>query len=208
MIAQVDNMTRTVQLLRNPDGSQQFPSRSCCDLREQYPNKPSGTYWIDPNGGHPADAFTVYCNFDEGEKCSTCIDMQNKWSALKEVEVSSESYWSLSNLYGQFASVINKVQLKMLQVTSRSAEQLLTIRCQKVELASKKPSFRGFNRKGLAVPEPLSDTCKTAGGSDGATVFSFSSSPMALPVVDVDLWLGRQEGEAIGLELGPVCFSR
>ena len=104
---------------------------------------------------------------------------------MKEVEVSSESYWSLSNLYGQvnhfhtlpfihppfptppphpppvqFVSTINKVQLKMLQVTSRSAEQLLTIRCQKVELASKKPSFRGFNRKGLAAPELLSDTCK------------------------------------------------
>jgi hypothetical protein len=44
MVAEVDNMTRVVHLLRNPDGSEQFPSRSCCDLIEQHPEKESGTY--------------------------------------------------------------------------------------------------------------------------------------------------------------------
>ena len=38
----MDNMTRTVQLLKRPDGTRQFPSRSCCDLKEQYPSKESG----------------------------------------------------------------------------------------------------------------------------------------------------------------------
>jgi hypothetical protein len=42
MVAEVDNMTRVVHLLRNPDGSEQFPSRSCCDLIEQHPEKESG----------------------------------------------------------------------------------------------------------------------------------------------------------------------
>lgn len=95
VVVEVNNMTKTVQLMRKPDGSQQFPSRSCCDLKEQYPEKPSGedadkshpmsvtshapsagTYWIDPNGGHPADAFTVRCDFD-GDNCATCIEMKN-----------------------------------------------------------------------------------------------------------------------------------
>ena len=42
MAVELDNMTRTVQLLRKPDGTQQFPSRSCCDLKEQYSDKESG----------------------------------------------------------------------------------------------------------------------------------------------------------------------
>ena len=94
----MDNITRTVELLKKPDGSQQFPSRSCCDLKEQYPEKVTGmqphcfqtiplystvldlspgTYWIDPNGGYPSDAFEVECNFDDGA-CSTCIPMQRQ----------------------------------------------------------------------------------------------------------------------------------
>ena len=44
MVVEMDNMTRTALLLRKPDGSQRFPSRSCCDLIEQYPDKQSGTY--------------------------------------------------------------------------------------------------------------------------------------------------------------------
>ncbi len=47
------------------------------------------------------------------------------------------------------------------------------------------------------------------GASEGANVYSFvTSSPMTLPVVDVDMWLGRRGGEAVGLDFGPVCFSR
>lgn len=50
-----------------------------------------GTYWIDPNGGHPADAFTVHCNFDEN--CATCIDMQNKVGrALQQAVTLSASH--------------------------------------------------------------------------------------------------------------------
>ena len=40
-------------------------------------------------------------------------------------------------------------------------------------------------------------------------MYSFSTNkPVQLPVTDVDMWLGSQNGEAMGMELGPVCFSR
>ena len=42
MVIELDNMTRTVELLRRPDGSKQFPAQSCCDLKDQYPDKQSG----------------------------------------------------------------------------------------------------------------------------------------------------------------------
>ena len=92
MIVQLDNMTRYAELLTMPNGTRSFPARSCCDLKEQYPDIPSGTlsrddqcgyilrstwntgtYWIDPNGGCSADAFQVDCDYEDNG-CATCID--------------------------------------------------------------------------------------------------------------------------------------
>ena len=42
MVVHLDNMTRTTELLAMPNGTRLFPARSCCDLREQYPQMPSG----------------------------------------------------------------------------------------------------------------------------------------------------------------------
>ena len=42
MIVQLDNMTREAELLTMPNGTQSYPARSCCDLREQYPEISSG----------------------------------------------------------------------------------------------------------------------------------------------------------------------
>ena len=42
MVVTLDNLTNTIGLLRRPDGTQQYPTRSCCDLKEQYPDKKSG----------------------------------------------------------------------------------------------------------------------------------------------------------------------
>ena len=102
MVIHLDNMTRTVGLLKRPDGSKQFPARSCCDLKEQHSESESGgyfyitinfkllvnsqfclllgLYWIDPNGGCPVDAFQVHCDFEDGS-CATCIDAKEWVSA-------------------------------------------------------------------------------------------------------------------------------
>lgn len=42
MVIELDNMTKTVELLRSPDGSRQFPALSCCDLKDQHPDTPNG----------------------------------------------------------------------------------------------------------------------------------------------------------------------
>ena len=107
--------------------------------------------------------------------------------SLSSVDVSSESYWSLSSLYGQvymrallctlmwclqsgdtvsffsctqFTYGISKVQLKMLQITSRSAQQKLTIRCRNIALSNKLPTFKGFSRKTDLTPTVMSNGCK------------------------------------------------
>lgn len=35
---------------------------NCTALKQSHPTLPSGTYWIDPNGGGTGDAFTVFCD--------------------------------------------------------------------------------------------------------------------------------------------------
>ena len=102
MVLQLSNMTRTLELLKRPDGTKEFPSRSCCELKKQHPETKNGVYvcvcvcscvcmcmftnftygvpkhylgfyWLDPNGGSPLDAFQVQCDYSDGG-CATCID--------------------------------------------------------------------------------------------------------------------------------------
>ena len=78
-----------------PDGSSDFPARTCCDIKRCYPDTESGklefqlcidffllcittcifvgVYYIDPNGGSAEDKFEAQCAFTE-IGCRTCID--------------------------------------------------------------------------------------------------------------------------------------
>ena len=57
LVVQLDNMTRSAELLTMPNGTRSFPARSCCDLKEQYPEMPSGKYII-----APTTLTTIYCS--------------------------------------------------------------------------------------------------------------------------------------------------
>lgn len=152
------------------------------------------------------DAFQVFCDFEDGS-CATCIDSKD-WNA-GPVDVSKESYWSLSNLFGKLRYAINKVQLKMLQITSHTAQQTVTIKCQNLQLGNHQPKFAGGFKKASLAPQVLSNGCDESSSSEATSVFSFSTSkPMQLPVTDVDMWLGGHGNEVMGVELGPVCFHR
>ena len=48
------------------------PLRSCVDVYLEHPGATSGTYTIDPNLGHQADAVKTYCDFS-GEVPLTCV---------------------------------------------------------------------------------------------------------------------------------------
>jgi hypothetical protein len=53
--------TRWASVRTTADGSTAAPAVSCRQLHEDWPQFPSDTYWLDPNGGSPADAFPAYC---------------------------------------------------------------------------------------------------------------------------------------------------
>jgi hypothetical protein len=98
-----------------PNGSRSFPARSCCDLKEQYPEMPSGLYWIDPNGGCSADGFQVHCDYEDGS-CATCIDA-NEWSnSLETADLSEKTYQSISTAFDK--QVLVSAMLSDVVITS------------------------------------------------------------------------------------------
>jgi hypothetical protein len=168
----------------------------------------TGLYWIDPNGGCSADGFQVHCDYEDGS-CATCIDA-NEWSnSLETADLSEKTYQSISTAFDkQFKYNINKVQLKMLQITSRHAEQALTVHCRNLVFEDQELLFHSMKPGSFITPHTFSDGCSTpsAGGSSN---FMFNTNrPRQLPVTDISLWLGSGSNEAIGVEFGPVCFSR
>ena len=42
MVVQLDNMTHNAEGFVRPNGTKLFPARSCCDLKEEYPDIASG----------------------------------------------------------------------------------------------------------------------------------------------------------------------
>lgn len=60
----------------------------------------------------------------------------------------------------QFKYDINKVQLKMLQITSHEAQQRVTIRCK--NLAIDQPKFRGFKKGTHLTAEILQSGCEVS----------------------------------------------
>lgn len=53
--------TSWLPILTGTPGSATQPVPSCKALHTSEPGYPSGTYYLDPNGGSPADAFPAYC---------------------------------------------------------------------------------------------------------------------------------------------------
>ena len=87
----------------------------------------------------------------------------------------SPTYLEKYTKYTQFASVtvrqlyltfvmqltyaINKVQLKMLQITSHTAQQTVSIKCKNLQLGSHQPKFTGGFKKASLAPQVLSNGC-------------------------------------------------
>ena len=42
LMVELDEMTRTIELIKKPDGSKKFPARSCCDLKNDYSETKTG----------------------------------------------------------------------------------------------------------------------------------------------------------------------
>ena len=205
---------------QTPDGDKNTPAKTCRDLFVAHPEKPSGEYWIDPNGADPRDSILVYC--DAGSK-STCIsskpeislELAMKYEPTKEVWLSESK--SARHIINYKA---DKNQMSFMQLLSKKADQRLTVHCRNTIVTKdsrgnqkKAVSLMSWNdleykHKGKFQYEVVRDEC---GGEDGdwaeAELRINTDRPTRLPVVDLKLADFGSKDQAIKVEVGQVCFS-
>lgn len=214
-----NKLKASFDMLAKPDGSKKAPAKSCQKLKTSYPAKPSGDYWIDPNGMDSNDAIMVFCDMQTGASC-----IQPKPALSHEIVIpSSEGQDAWVGEIESNAFDINykadSNQLSFLQMISSSAEQTITFHCKDTVAHLNRGgnkrhaiTFMASNdleirHRGKARYSVTSDECQHKKRSWAQTVFKVQSKkPARLPVVDVKVEDFGRSSQAFKLEVGQVCF--
>lgn len=232
--ATLKTLSGHLQTLRSPDGSQLNPGKTCRDIKQCYPEKTSGDYWIDPNQGSTKDAIKVFCNMDNGETCISAnpANIPRKAWWTKSSPKANKPIWFEADMNGgnkfhygngEERSNVVAVQIKLLQLLSKESHQNITYHCrnsvaykdERNANLKKALVLRGANGQELRAQgnarlryTVIEDGCTKSNGEWGSTVIEFRTQTSArLPVVDVaPMDVGKPDQE-FGLDIGPVCFS-
>jgi collagen type II alpha len=214
-----EKLKASFDAIAKPDGSQKAPSKSCKDLKSVHPTKPTGDYWIDPNGMDVNDAILVHCDMDTG---STCVQAKPAMSHQITISSTETEVW-IGDMDTNAFDITYKAdsnQMNYLQLMSTEAEQTITFHCQNT-VAHLNP--RGNKRKALSLMAwndleishrgkakyiVMKDECKHKNNSWAQTVFKVQSSkPSRLPIVDVKVADFGRDNQAFKVEIGQVCFT-
>jgi len=217
--------------IQKPNGTKEFPARSCSDLKAYHPDKKSGMYWIDPNRGCKEDAIRVHCNFTDAEndKIITCVMPSKEMSVEKKawskeiLSQSADKYFSEHHDLGDLEYLADSTQLKYLGLLSTHARQNITIHCRERSVWFNRETngyenamkFRGLggetfekSKSERFSPKPLKDECAYMSKHWRTTVLEFNSHKfIRLPIVDFAPGLNKNTNSEFGIELGPVCFE-
>jgi collagen type II alpha len=214
-----ERLKATLEKLKKPDGSKETPAKSCQEIKLNHPTKPSGTYWIDPNGNDAKDAIMVECNMETGASC-----IHAKPTTSQEITIlSKEPDMWVGDIEDNGFDINYKAdsnQLSYLQLLSSKAEQTITFHCKNT-VAYMNPRNQARNaitlmawndmeirHRGKARYKVLEDNCKHRKNSWAHTVFKVETSkPTRLPIVDVKIEDFGNSRQGFKLEMGQVCFS-
>jgi len=221
--------TKVDQFIKKPNGTQEFPARTCFDLKAYHPELKSGFYWIDPNRGCKEDAIRVHCNFtDDEDKITTCVfpsktmSVEKKPWAKSMFSASAAKYFDEHHELGELEYNADTTQLKYLGLLSTNARQNITIHCRERAVWFNRKTagyenamkFKGMNEQVFEkskteryTPKVLKDECQYVTKGWRETTLEFNSHKfIRLPIVDFAPALAEKNSE-FGLTLGPVCFE-
>lgn len=214
----IEPLRVTIEKLEKPDGSQDHPARTCRDLKQHYPEKTSGTYWIDPNLGCISDAIEVKCKFenvDDENTVTTCVDSTegvkvDNWG--RRMKSKDKMLFGEEHGLGELKYAADQSQLEYLGLLSAKATQEITIKCSNYD-AHKNIAWVGtrnteFSKGADSIkyrPEVIKDDCRNM-SDDSQTVLRFNTHKFVrLPVVDFRP--DHSEEGHYGVTLGAVCFA-
>lgn len=194
---------------KRQNGTRQYPARSCRELHLDYPEYPSGRYWIDPNEGCTNDAFFVYCDF---QKQANCIDP--KKNKIVVPELSTRMWISQSD---ESAPIMDykapAIQMNFLRLLTKQVFQNITYSCYQESENDCTIQLQGENEVELQSYETTkpkfvneSSQKKELASGNQAVVEINTKRKEALPIIDVAPTLVGNLPQEFILEIGPVCF--
>lgn len=213
-----------------PDGSPEFPAKSCKEIQMCFPEATSGNYWLDPNEGSKHDAVAVHCNFDrvDGvvETCvapTTTFDIKN----MKTIKPTQDNKheWVVKHVMGDRKTIEYEAsgsQWRNLFIGQKTAHQNVTYHCKNsaahrtmngeqkpfVQLLSKNRHVLHTEAAKEDRVTVVSDACYLADGQWHEAVLDYTTKDFSrLPIRDIGVLGSGAEDEQFSLTVGQVCFS-
>lgn len=190
-------------------GTLENPGKSCWEISLMLPKMKYGkTYYIDPNGGSPADAIEVVCKKSE-EEVWTCIPPTVDEIEVEPCDRMSDSLMECQGTpiqYGYGGKA--KHQLLSLAIKSYIAMQTVNYDCKGTKSAT---SAIGWDGTDLPVMETTKSVMKDISvdlqceeGDMWDTYTVRTRAPLTLPIADI--W-ASSPGLGATIHPGEVCFA-
>merc|ERR1719312_32006 len=226
----IDGLKITVFGKTKPDGSPEYPAKSCKEIQMCFPEAKSGDYWLDPNGGSTDDAVAVHCNFDKvNGVVETCVDPTTTFDikTMKQIKPvqNNQHEWMAKHVEAERKTIgyeATPSQWRNLFIGMKSAQQQVTYNCKNspahrtlsgeqkpfVKLLSKDRTVLHTEAAKPDRVSVVSDTCYLQDGSWHQTVFQYSTKDFTkLPIRDIGVMGSGTANEEFSLTVGKVCFS-
>lgn len=137
-----EKLNKKLDRMIKPDGSKDYPARTCQDIMSFYPESKDGLYWVDPNKGCSEDAIEVRCEFkkistDEEDRTevTTCVYpsssiSMNNWPS--KIQSDAQKWFTEEHGFEEKIDYkASRSQLTYLGYLNREATQELTISCKR-----------------------------------------------------------------------------
>jgi hypothetical protein len=225
----IDTLKTKVLGTTKPDGSPEFPAKSCKDIQMCFPEATTGEFWLDPNGGQTDDKVKVHCNFN-GDTIETCIQPMTTFEIIEMEEFKktdlTQHKWVAQHVETDNAQIVYPVranQWRNFAIGMKSGHQNVTYHCKnspahKTMEGAQKPFLKILNNKNIELQtgtksrldkmDVVEDKCWMNDGSWQQTVFEYTTKDMSkLPLRDVAVMGSGNADEQFSLTVGKVCFS-
>jgi collagen type I/II/III/V/XI/XXIV/XXVII alpha len=221
----IDDLKMKVFGKTKPDGSPQFPAKSCKDIQMCFPEATSGEYWLDPNGGQIDDKVKVTCDF-KGDVVETCVQPTSVFDVItmntfKQNDLTNHKWVakSLETENAEIAYPARSSQWRNLAVGMRSGRQNVTYNCKNSPAhttmeGAQKSFLKIRNAKNVELQTTnngvtvVEDRCWMNDGTWQQTVVEYSTKDLSkLPLRDVAVLGSGNADEQFSLTVGKVCFS-
>jgi len=210
-----------------PDGSPEFPAKSCKDIQMCFPEATSGEYWLDPNGGQIDDKIKVFCNLT-ADRVETCVSPIAQFDIVTMSEFKSNDFtqhkWVAKET--ESAKILYPVrtsQWRHLVIGMQSGHQNITYHCKNSPadrtmegsqhdflklLNNKKVELTTDTRSRKEEVNVVEDSCWMNDGTWQQTVVDYSTTDLKnLPLRDIAVRGSGNVDESFSVTLGSVCFS-